>query len=223
MKCSRLCTTDNTQRTFTYKRVHPICSRQSKLTDDSRTFNSTKYSMTTTHSHGKSPMNNLKTIPIEIKQMITDYLPVSSLVQFRLCSKDCNSNCQFSNEQLQELHYNKKLFRNAVAFRCYLHLNEPTGADLEKAIKNNKADIVRLLLDDPRLNACANFNKAILDAAEHGYTEIVRMLLNDQRVDPSSYDNYAIRFASGNGHTQVIPLCIIIMQSNSPQNLDILT
>ena len=73
------------------------------------------------------------------------------------------------------------------------------------AAKRNDTDMMRLLLDDKRVDP---FDRNIQTASFYGHVEIVRLLLEDKRVDPGANDNYAIRFASEEGHVEVVRLLI---------------
>jgi ankyrin repeat protein len=78
--------------------------------------------------------------------------------------------------------------------------------------ENGHTEIVRLLLNDPRVDPKANDNHAIRISSKNGHTEVVRLLLNDPRVDPSANNNTAIRLSSKNGHTEVF-----LMLLNDPR------
>ena len=69
-------------------------------------------------------------------------------------------------------------------------------------------DLVKMLLEDKRVNPAANDNFAIRLASRNGYTEVVKVLLADLRVDPCFADNHAIRWASKNGHTEIFKLLL---------------
>ncbi|KAI8891619.1 ankyrin repeat-containing domain protein [Globomyces pollinis-pini] len=139
--------------------------------------------------------------------MIVDYLPISSLLNFKLCSKDFNYDYQFSKEKLSQLYRSNKIYNNSAAFKSYLRYHQPIGADFEQAVERNKADILKILLEDSR-SVSFDYNQAIIDASEFGYIEIVRILLNDKRGDPSAYDNCAIRFAAENGHIEIVKMLL---------------
>ena len=69
-------------------------------------------------------------------------------------------------------------------------------------------DIVKLLLQDKRIDPSGDNNYAIRFASKYGYFGIVGLLLNDERVNPSDDNNYAIRFASDNGHFDLVRLLL---------------
>ncbi|KAI8891883.1 hypothetical protein BC833DRAFT_626368 [Globomyces pollinis-pini] len=164
--------------------------------------------MKTSNDHRQSTSNRLIDLPVEIKQIIANYLPMCSLLNYRLCSKDLNYNYQLSQQQLDELYNNKKLFNNAPAFKCYLQFKEPIGADFEYAIDKNLVDVVKVLLEDGRSDPSTNNNYAIQLTSAYGFTDIVRMLLDDQRVVPSSEDNQSIRQASEYGYPDIVKMLL---------------
>ncbi|KAI8891668.1 ankyrin repeat-containing domain protein [Globomyces pollinis-pini] len=156
----------------------------------------------------ESTSKNLEGFPVEIKQMIAKYLPIRSLVNLKMCSKGLNYNYGFSEEQLLEFYHNKRLFDSATAFKCYLQFNDPTKADFEFAIKNNKGDVVRVFLDDERFHPTENEIYAVRIASKFGHTEILRMLLNDDRVDPSENNSRSLRYASNSGLTEIVKMLL---------------
>jgi hypothetical protein len=84
---------------------------------------------------------------------------------------------------------------------------DPSG-DNNSAIRwasyNGHIEVVKLLLQDPRVDPSDGDNYAIRYASSNGYTEVVKLLLQDPRVDPSDRNNYAIQYASQYGHTEVV-------------------
>lgn len=77
------------------------------------------------------------------------------------------------------------------------------------ACRHGYTEIVKLLLEDPRVNPAAKNNDAIRDACYYGHTDIVKLLLEDKRVDSSALNNYAFRWASQNGHTDIVKLLLL--------------
>ncbi|KAI8892331.1 hypothetical protein BC833DRAFT_625939 [Globomyces pollinis-pini] len=164
--------------------------------------------MSTSTGNGESTRNRMKSIPIEIKQIIAGYLPIKSLLNFKLSSKEMNYNYQLSKKQLCELHHNQKLFNNATAFKSYLQFNEPIQDDFEYAIRNNKPDIVKVFLEDGKIDPSANDNYAIVDACESNYNEIARLLLDDGRADPTGDDSLVVGRAAGDGNTELVRMLL---------------
>ncbi|KAJ2991118.1 hypothetical protein HDV02_003945 [Globomyces sp. JEL0801] len=160
----------------------------------------------------------IESLPTEIKELITDYLPIRSLTRFKLCSKAMNFNYHHSQAQLQELYHSQKLFNNATAFKNYLNFNQPTRWDLEMAIKNNNADIVQTLIEDKRVDPSAEDNHAIRCACSDGLTEIVKILLKDERVNPSALDNAAFICACLIGHTEIVKMMLKDKRVNPSAN-----
>ncbi len=112
--------------------------------------------------------------------------------------------CQNPKQNLN-VHMLSRILHHAILHnylklvRCLL-----SNTNLNPSAKINNADaitlasrcgfvkIVRLLLNDPRVDPSTDDNWAIHYASREGHTEIVRLLLNDPRVDPSANNNNAI-------------------------------
>jgi hypothetical protein len=77
-------------------------------------------------------------------------------------------------------------------------LNGRWESAISLASENGHVEVVKLLLNDPRVDPSAYNNDAIRWASKYGHVEVVKLLLNDPRVDPSVANNYAIRLASEN-------------------------
>ena len=76
------------------------------------------------------------------------------------------------------------------------------------AVRVGNTEVVKLLLEDPRINPADDNNLAIGLASQNGYIEIVKLLLKDPRVDPSADEDYAIRMSSERGKTEVVRLLL---------------
>jgi hypothetical protein len=61
------------------------------------------------------------------------------------------------------------------------------------AIDHGHVEVVRLLLNDARVDPSDINNEAIRLASQNGHVEVVKLILNDPRVDPSDINNEAIR------------------------------
>jgi len=95
---------------------------------------------------------------------------------------------------------------------------------IDPSMANNKAvrlaafrgnfEIVKLLLEDPRVDPAAGDNYAIRFASYAGRTEIVKLLLEDPRIDPSAQRNEAIRWASARGYYDVVKLLLESLKVN---------
>jgi ankyrin repeat protein len=75
-------------------------------------------------------------------------------------------------------------------------------------IEKNNVEVVKLLLQDARVNHSARDNYAIKLASDNGHVEIVKLLLQYGRADPSAQNNLAIKLASQNGHVLVVKLLL---------------
>ena len=104
-------------------------------------------------------------------------------------------------------------------FRMLLPLmSEVQSGLLLTAIDYGCVDVVKMLLEDGRVNPAADYNNAIRWASTNGHTEIVRLLLQDPRVDPADDNNVAIRYASEEGHTEIVRL--LLAWSNGTKRVD---
>jgi ankyrin repeat protein len=77
---------------------------------------------------------------------------------------------------------------------------------LQLAVIKERLEIIKLLLDDPRVDPSDNSDTCIQYASESGNFEIVWLLLSDPRVNPGANNNYAIKCANKNGHTKIVDL-----------------
>nr|QBK91392.1 MAG: ankyrin repeat protein [Pithovirus LCPAC302] len=76
------------------------------------------------------------------------------------------------------------------------------------AVFGEHLEVLKILLDDGRVDPSAHDNFAIRLASGNGYTEMVKLLLKDSRVDPSADNNEAIEKASENGYVEVVKLLL---------------
>ncbi|KAJ3272562.1 hypothetical protein HDV01_005405 [Terramyces sp. JEL0728] len=72
------------------------------------------------------------------------------------------------------------------------------------AVVNRHVDIVKLLLEDERVDPNWNNMTALTYACECGFVDIVELLLDDHRVAPSACDNKAIKLAKRNNHYDIV-------------------
>ena len=93
------------------------------------------------------------------------------------------SNLQDGNTEMVRILLRASSFVNTS---CYLDT-------IQWASKYGRPEIVKLFLNDPRLDPSNDDNRAIQYASYCGHAEVVRLLLNDLRVDPSVNNNFAIR------------------------------
>jgi ankyrin repeat protein len=69
-------------------------------------------------------------------------------------------------------------------------------------------EIVRLLLQDYRVDPGVNENMPLGQACREGHTEIVKLLLAHDGVDPAGDGNYAVIAAAMSGHTEIVRLLL---------------
>jgi len=100
---------------------------------------------------------------------------------------------------------------NAETVARLLHEVDPGAwnqACLDRAIHNGHTEVVRILLQDPRVDPSVRDQSAIRDACRLGNTELVRLLLHHPRVDPSAKEQEAIRNACVHNHFGVVRLLL---------------
>ena len=89
---------------------------------------------------------------------------------------------------------------------------DPSDRDNEAIIwasGNGHPDVVRLLLNDSRVDLSAQDNEAIIWASGNiTCSDLVSLLLEDPRVDPSAQDNLAIFQAFVFGHFDIVRLLL---------------
>lgn len=69
-------------------------------------------------------------------------------------------------------------------------------------------EVVKLLLQDKRINPAESANCALQQACFNGHLKVVEMLLLDTRVNPSDCGNYALQNACRGGYTKVVELLL---------------
>ncbi len=75
-------------------------------------------------------------------------------------------------------------------------------------IDENNIEIVKLLLDDKKVNPCfgENNDDAISLAVFNNNVEIVKLLLDDKRINPCMNENYILRQSCRFGYTEIVKL-----------------
>src|SRR3972149_12315787 len=76
------------------------------------------------------------------------------------------------------------------------------------ASQNGHYNVVKLLLEDKRINPADRYNWAIQLASFYGHYNIVKLLLGDNKVNPADDNNSAIQWASYNGHYNIVELLL---------------
>ena len=87
-------------------------------------------------------------------------------------------------------------------------LNGIVESAIHLASRYGHVEVVKLLLNDPRVDPSADNNDTIRWASLFGNVEVVKLLLNDPRVDPSADNNDAICLASNNRPFEVFKLLL---------------
>jgi hypothetical protein len=76
------------------------------------------------------------------------------------------------------------------------------------ACREGNIEIVKLLLNDNRVDPAVMDSEALYRASVRGHLDIVQLLLEDGRVDPAAMDSEALMGASRMGHLEIV-LCLL--------------
>ena len=78
--------------------------------------------------------------------------------------------------------------------------------EFNQAVDCNNLNLVKLLLNNPKVDPTEHFNNAIRISSRKGYLKIVDLLLKDKRVDPSDFFNGAFTQAYFENHINILKL-----------------
>lgn len=84
--------------------------------------------------------------------------------------------------------------------------NYDRNSPLRYACQYGHIDIVRVFLQDNRVDPSDGNNVSIAVAVSNGHIDVVELLLQDSRVDPADCTNDAIQQASNQGHLEIVKL-----------------
>ena len=79
---------------------------------------------------------------------------------------------------------------------------------LTTALKKKHYKIVKLLLDDGRVDPSYDNNIALILASDYGKTEIVEKILQDKRVNSTIDKNFALTLAKDYGYQEIADLLV---------------
>ena len=111
----------------------------------------------------------------------------------------------------------KKMYNEKIIWKDYYKLLHGITIDIKYqpivdvfigASRNGRVEMVKILLNDNRVDPSARNNEAITWASENGNLNIARLLLADPRTDPSTDDNLPIKVASEKGNLNVVRLLL---------------
>src|SRR5690349_2933275 len=110
---------------------------------------------------------------------------------FKVIMDACDNN---KIDVIKDLLHNETIY---ISYLTYIIIHASYSGNLE---------IIKLLLNEKRVDPSADNNDAIRIACMNGYLDIVKLLLDDERVDPSANNNFAIIYACKNGHFDIVKL-----------------
>eukprot|EP01126_Amoeba_proteus_P064703 TRINITY_DN9085_c0_g1_i4.p1 TRINITY_DN9085_c0_g1~~TRINITY_DN9085_c0_g1_i4.p1 ORF type:complete len:539 (+),score=110.57 TRINITY_DN9085_c0_g1_i4:525-2141(+) len=79
---------------------------------------------------------------------------------------------------------------------------------LVPAAENNHVGVVKLLLQDSRINPARDQSFALQVATQAGNTKIAKILLSYPSVNPGEYDDNVVKMAAQNGHVEIVKLLL---------------
>lgn len=97
------------------------------------------------------------------------------------------------------------------ALEMYWKTSSPAADNniaIRRASRAGHVEIVKLLLQDKRVDPSANSSEAISDAIKIGNMEIVNLLLQDERVNPSADENEGMFWAIENGYKEFVKILL---------------
>lgn len=117
-------------------------------------------------------------------------------------------NVPFLTEKTSELLFIKCVLKNVfVIVKRLLSKITISHDSFVLACENGHMEVVRLLLQDERVDPSFDNNIAFTTACSYGNLDIVRLLLQHVRLDPSD-SNRALVLASAYGHVEVVRLLL---------------
>jgi len=82
-------------------------------------------------------------------------------------------------------------------------MNLHSSSSNRRACNSGQIEVLKILLEDHRVDPEAAGHACIRLAAAKGHTEMVQLLLRHPRVDPSEGDNFVLILAAQNGQAGV--------------------
>jgi len=123
----------------------------------------------------------MDTLNNDVSEIILAYLPDNTLLtmqndsQLRYRIRDVyNSNTFWKRKVENKLGYDIDMY--TIDWKdIYENINEDLNMSFRDAIYNGDTDVVKLLLNDPRVDPASENNNAIRGAAEYGRTDVVKL------------------------------------------------
>lgn len=83
---------------------------------------------------------------------------------------------------------------------------DPNSGNMIFPAFNDDANVVKVILEDGRVDPSKEENDAIINAAENGNLKSFQLLIADLSVDPSDQNNQAIIRAAAGGNFEIFQL-----------------
>ena len=135
----------------------------------------------------------------ECAAMNNDLEKIKELCNHKDVTPSRNNNLALKSAcQMGHLEVAKFLLEN-----CDVDINNDYGWALAKSVKNNRIEVVKLILSRKELiTSSIHFIKAV----KYGHLEIVKLFLNHEDTIPNINNNKAFIFAYINGFTEITSL-----------------
>jgi hypothetical protein len=123
-------------------------------------------------------------------------------------------NVDFSHKDLNHKNsdFTKAIANNDIAtVKELISVIDPSfhnNNSIQEAASNNKHEILKILLADPRVDPTVLGNMPFRDAVKEGHLESVALLLSDPRVDPTACDDASILEAVNYGRYAITELLL---------------
>jgi hypothetical protein len=89
---------------------------------------------------------------------------------------------------------------------------------IRAAAANGHAELVRVLLQDNRVNPNDWTGDALGSACQGGYIDVVKVLLADRRIKPHTWDNHALQMAVSGDYIEIVKLLMDLIKTNPKIN-----
>jgi hypothetical protein len=87
--------------------------------------------------------------------------------------------------------------------------SQPIDWPIRLASQSGHIDMIKLLLDDERVDPATRDNETIMHACDSGNLEVVQLLAKDHRIDPVTSKNAILAAACQTGNSQVVQEMLI--------------
>lgn len=155
-----------------------------------------------------------KLLPYFLIEKITCYLDNACFMNLYMTSNKINKKLSSKRREFIVLGPNKCLKENktdSILFGLehnYFDPSKDNNYAIQCASQNGNEQLVKILLNDPRVDPSAMNNSAILWACKNGHANIVKLLLADPRANPTASSNIAFQWAHKRNDYQMVQILL---------------